>query len=175
MPEETNLTSRKLVRDLMTVGVPTCPPTTPLVDLVRLMLEKNWEAVVVLDGDEGHAIGYVGQDEIVKAYERDDARTLTAEQVMHEGVPEIPPDIPLTAAAQMMLDQHVRAFWMMHNAGGVTYPAAMITYRHLMRHLAAQSDDDLKDMGIAAARKAPLQQFIERRDAAKRAAESRRK
>ena len=151
----------------MTVGVPTCPPTTPLVDLVRLMLEKNWEAVVVLDGDEGHAIGYVGQDEIVKAYERDDARTLTAEQVMHEGVPEIPPDIPLTAAAQMMLDQHVRAFWMMHNAGGVTYPAAMITYRHLMRHLAAQSDDDLKDMGIAAARKAPLQQFIERRDAAK--------
>jgi predicted transcriptional regulator len=175
MPDETNLTERKLVRDLMTVGVPTCPPATPLVDLVRLMLEKNWEAVVVLDGDEGHAIGYVGQDEIVKAYERDDARALTAEQVMHEGVPEVPPDIPLTAAAQMMLDQHVRAFWMMHNASGVTYPAAMITYRHLMRHLAAQSDDDLKDMGIAAARQAPLQQFIERRDAARRAAESRRK
>jgi predicted transcriptional regulator len=175
MTQETNPSERKLVRDLMTVGVPTCPPTAPLVDLVRLMLEKNWEAVVVLDGDEGHAIGYVGQDEIVKAYERDDARTLMAEQVMHEGVPEIPPDIPLTAAAQMMLDQHVRAFWMMHNAGGVTYPAAMITYRHLMRHLAAQSNDDLKDMGIAAARQAPLQQFIERRDAAKRAAESRRK
>jgi predicted transcriptional regulator len=175
MPEEANLSDRKLVRDLMTVGVPTCSPTTLLVDLVRLMLEKNWEAVVVLDGDEGHAIGYVGQDEIVKAYERDDAHALTAEQVMHEGVPEIPPDIPLTAAAQMMLDLHVRAFWMMHNAGGVTYPAAMITYRHLMRHLAAQSEDDLKDMGIAAARQAPLQQFIERRDAARRAAESRRK
>ena len=53
MTDETNLTSRKLVRDLMTVGVPTCPPTTLLVELVRLMLEKNWEAVVVLDGDEG--------------------------------------------------------------------------------------------------------------------------
>lgn len=175
MTEETNLSERKLVRDLMTVGVPTCPPTAPLLDLVRLMLEKNWEAVVVLDGDEGHAIGYVGQAEIVKAYERDDARTLTAEQVMHENVPQIPADIPLSVAAQMMLDQRVRAFWIMHNAGGVTYPAAMITYRHLMRHLAAHSDDDLKDMGIAAARKAPLQQFIERRDAAKRAADSRRK
>src|SRR5512143_3173946 len=165
MANETNLTERKLVRDLMTVGVPTCPPHTPIVDLTRLMLEKNWEAVIVLDGEEGHAIGVVSQDELVKAYEREDARLL-----MVEDVPQIPPDIPLTVAAQMMLDQNVRAFFLMHNAAGVTYPAAMITYRHILRHLAAQSDDELKDMGIAAARKAPLEQFIERRDAAKQAA-----
>jgi len=175
MANETNVTERKLVRDLMTVGVPTCPPHTPIVDLVRLMLEKNWEAVIVLDGDEGHALGVVSQDELVKAYEREDARTLTAEQIMHEGVPQIPPDIPLTVAAQMMLDQKVRAFFLMHHAGGVVYPAAMITYRHILRHLAAQSNDELKDMGIAAARKAPLEQFIERRDAAKKAASSRKK
>jgi CBS domain-containing protein len=175
MSDEPNVTNRKLVRDLMTVGVPTCPPDTLLVDLVRLMLEKNWEAVVVLDGEEGHALGIVSQDELVKAYEREDAHTLKVEDIMREGVPQIPPDVPLTVAAQMMLDQHVRAFFLMHNAGGVTYPAAMITYRHLMRHLAAQSDDDLKDMGIAAARKAPLEQFIERRDAARRAADNRRK
>ena len=175
MANEANLSERKLVRDLMTVGVPTCPPQTPIVDLVRLMLEKNWEAVVVLDGEEGHALGVVGQDELVKAYEREDARTLTAEQIMHEGVPQIPPDIPLTVAAQMMLDQKVRALFLMHHAGGVVYPAAMITYRHILRYLAAQSNDELKDMGIAAARKAPLEQFIERRDAAKKAASSRKK
>jgi CBS domain-containing protein len=175
MTDEMNLSSRKLVRDLMTVGVPTCPPHTSIVELTRLMLEKNWEAVVVLDGDEGHAIGVVGQDELVKAYEREDVRTLTAEQVMHEGVPTIPPDVLLTVAAQMMVDQHVRAFFLMHNAGGIIYPAAYITYRHILRHLAAQSDDDLKDMGIAAARKAPLEQFIARRDAAKAAAQSRKK
>jgi CBS domain-containing protein len=175
MTDATNLTERKLVRDLMTVGVPTCPPQTPLVDLVRLMLEKNWEAIAVLDGEEGHAIGVVSQDEVVKAYQREDVRTLTAEQAMHEGVPTIPPDIPLAVAAQMMVDQHVRAFFLMHNAGGIIYPAAYITYRHIMRYLAAQTDDDLKDMGIAAARKAPLEQFIARRDAAKKAAESRKK
>ena len=167
--------TRKLVRDLMTVGVPTCPPATPLVDLTRLMLEKNWEAVIVLDDEEGHALGVVSQDELVKAYEREDARALTAEQVMREGVPQIPPDIPLAVATQMMIDQNVRAFFLMHNAAGVTYPAAMITYRHILRHLAAQSADDLKDMGIAAARQAPLEQFIARRDAAKKAAERRRK
>ena len=168
MIDEPNLTSRKLVRDLMTVGVPTCPPDTSIVDLTRLMLEKNWEAVIVLEGEEGQAVGVVSQDELVKAYEREGARTLTAEQIMHEGVPQIPPDIPLTVAAQMMLDQHVRAFFLMHNAAGVTYPAALITYRHILRHLAAQNADELQDMGIAAARKAPLEQFIERRDAARR-------
>ena len=72
MTDEMNQSERKLVRDLMTVGVPTCPPHTPIVDLTRLMLEKNWEAVVVLDGEEGHAIGVVGQDELMKAYERED-------------------------------------------------------------------------------------------------------
>ena len=166
--------SRKLVRDLMTVGVPTCPPDTPIVNLTRLMLEKNFEAVVVLDGEEGHALGVVSQTELVKAYQREDAHALTAENIMHEGVPEVPPDIPLEVAAQMMLDQNVRAFFLMHHAGGIVYPAAMITYRHLLRHLAAQSDDDLKDMGVAAARKAPLQQFIERRDAALKASQHKR-
>ncbi len=174
MANEANLTERKLVRDLMTVGVPTCPPDTLVVDLTRLLLEKNWEAVVVLDGEEGHALGVVGQDELVKAYEREDARTLTAEQIMREGVPQIPPDVPLTVAAQMMLDQNVRAFFLMHHAGGVVYPAGMITYRHILRHLAAQSDDELKDMGIAAARKAPLEQFIEKREAARKAAMKKR-
>jgi hypothetical protein len=43
-----------------------------------------------------------------------------------------------------------------------------------LRHLAAQSDDDLKDMGIAAARQSPLEQFIARRDAAKAAAAKKR-
>lgn len=169
-----HISSRKLVRDLMTVGVPTCPPDTPIVNLTRLMLEKNFEAVVVLDGEEGHALGVVSQTELVKAYQREDAHSLTAENIMHEGVPEVPPDIPLEVAAQMMLDQNVRAFFLMHHAGGIVYPAAMITYRHLLRHLAAQSDDDLKDMGVAAARKAPLEQFIERRDAALKASQHKR-
>ena len=175
MAEENDLTNRKLVRDLMTVGVPTCPPDTLIVDLTRLMLEKNWEAVIVLEGEEGHAVGVVSQDELVKAYEREDARSLMVEDVMREGVPQIPPDVPLAVAAQMMLDQNVRAFFLMHHAGGVVYPAAMITFRHILRHLAAQSEEELKDMGIAAARKAPLEQFIERRDAAKRAAEKHKK
>jgi len=73
------------------------PDALSELELTRLMLEKNWEAVIVLDGEEGHALGVVSQDELVKAYEREDARSLMVEDVMREGVPQIPPDIPLAA------------------------------------------------------------------------------
>ncbi len=160
---------RTLVRDLMTVGVQTCPPSTTVADVARLLLDNNLEAVVVLDV-EGHAAGIVSQDELVTAYARGEAGSLTAEQIMREGVPQAPPDIPLAAAAQMMRDQGLRVFFLMHNAGGIIYPAALISYRHFLRHLAARTEDELNDLGIAAARQSPLDVFIAKRDEARRQA-----
>lgn len=158
---------RQFVRDLMTVGVATCPPDTPIVEIARLLLDRDLEAIVVLD-HEGHAVGVVSQDELIQAYTREDRRSLTAGDVMRDGVPQLPPDLPLTAAAQMMRDQGVRAVFLMHHAGGISYPAATLSYRHLLRHLAAASDDDLTDLGIAAARQNPIEAFKQRRDAARR-------
>jgi CBS-domain-containing membrane protein len=160
------VSSRALVRDLMTVGVATCSPDALLSDVARLLLDKQLEAIVVLN-EEGHALGVVSQDDVVRAYTRENARDLHAEDVMSDGVPQVPPDIPLATAAQIMRDQKIRAVFLMHHAGGIEYPAAALTYRHLLRHLAAQGDDDLKDMGIAAARQAPLEVFKQRRDAAR--------
>jgi CBS domain-containing protein len=161
------MAERLLVRDLMTVGVATCPPDAPVADIARLLLDKDLEGLVVLDR-EGMAVGVVSQDELVRAYTRDDCRSLTAEAIMREGVPQIQPDIPLAAAAQLMQDQGVRILFLMHHAGGIEYPAAALSYRHILRHLAARSDDELRDLGIAAARQAPLDKFIQKRDAARR-------
>lgn len=163
------MAERKLVRDLMTVGVATCPPDAKLEAIARFMLEKDLESLVVLD-QEGHAIGIVSQDEVIKAYAYEDWRQLKAEDIMRDKVPQLPPDIPLTAAAQIMRDQRVRAVFLMHHAGGITYPAAVLTYRHLMRLIAAQDDSELADLGIKSARQAPLETFIEKREAARRRA-----
>jgi acetyl esterase/lipase len=54
------------------------------------------------------------------------------------------------------------------SAGGHLYPAAYISYRHILRHIAAKDEADLKDLGLAAARKSPIEQFIARRDEARR-------
>ncbi len=163
------MTEQKLVRDLMTVGVPTCKWDTPIVEIARFLVEHNVEEMVVL-GNEGEGVGVVGYEELVRAYGREDARSLTAEEVMREGVPEFPSDIPLTAAAQMMKDQGIRVAYMTHNSAGIIYPAAMISYRHIVRHLAAKDESELKDLGLAAERKSPIEQFIERRDEARRKA-----
>ena len=72
----------------MTVGVPTCKRDTPIGDIARFLLEQNVEAMCVLDA-EGHGIGVVGYEELVRAYGREDAQTLTAEDIMSEGVPEL--------------------------------------------------------------------------------------
>ena len=55
-----------MVRDIMTVGVPTCSPDFSIIELVEIMIEKSHESVVV-QNIEGHAIGYISREEIVKA------------------------------------------------------------------------------------------------------------
>ena len=169
------------VRDLMTVGVPTVAPETDARDIARFLLDHNLEEVVVLE--EGNNVGVVGYEELVKAYDKyyatwdpvsltEDAEekpvNLTAEDVMRPEIVSVPPDLPLTTAAQIMRDKGLRAVYLTHHAGGMEYPAAWLTYRHLVRHLAAQSEEDLKDLGIYAHRKSPIEIFIQRREDAKR-------
>ncbi len=153
-----------LVRDIMSVGVPTCPVETPLAELAKKMLEKDWEAVVVLESDQGHAVGFVSQREILQAYARSDYAQLTAEDLMAENIPTVPPEIPIMAAAQLMLDQGTRVVYITHHAGGIKYPAAWLTLKHLLRYL---TGDDLSDLGIRATREKPLDVFIRRREEAR--------
>lgn len=159
----------KLVRDLMTVGVPTCKTTTLVADIARFLIDNNAEEMVVL-GNEGEGVGVVGYEELVNAYHRENIRELTAEQVMREGVPELPSDIPLSVAAQMMRDKGVRVAYMNHNSAGIIYPAASISYRHILRHIAAKDESELKDLGLAAERKSPIDVFIERREESRKKA-----
>ncbi len=153
----------------MTVGVPTCKVNTPVVEIARFLIESNVEEMVIL-GEEGEGVGVCGYKELVNVYDREDARELTAEDVMSEGVPELPSDITLKLAAQLMKDRGIRVAYMNHNSAGIIYPAASISYKHLVRYLAAKDESELKDLGINAERKSPLEVFIERRDEARKQA-----
>ena len=159
----------KLVRDLMTVGVPTCKTTTNIVDIARYILEQGVEEMVVL-GVEGEGVGIVGYEQLIGAYNLENVKSLTAEEIMREGVPELPADISLGLAAQMMKDKNIRVAYMTHNSAGIIYPAALISYKHILRHLAANNDSELKDLGLAAERKSPIDTFLARRDEARRKA-----
>ena len=94
--------------------------------------------------------------------------------LMTVGVETCPPDTPLSAAAEIMLDQGVRTLFLMHHAGGIEYPAAQISYRHYLRAVVAQEDEDLRDLGILAKRQSPLEIFVQRRDEARKKSASKR-
>ena len=153
------------VRDLMTVGVFTCSPSTPLKEIARTILDRDLEEIVVLE--EGHNIGVVGQDELAQIYSREDWESLKAEDVLRPGIPTVPADIPISTAAQIMHDQKVRVLYLTHHASGVEYPAAFISYRHLIRHLAARDLEELNDLGIKAQRQSPIDVFIQKREQAR--------
>jgi CBS domain-containing protein len=157
----------KLVRDLMTVGVPTCRHNVSARGIARFLLEHHVEALCVLDA-EGHGIGVVGEQELVTAYGKENFDSSTAEDIMTEGVPELNADLPLAVAAQVMKDKGIRIAYMQHNSAGIIYPAAFISYRHILRHIAARDESELKDLGLAAERKLPIEQFMARRDEARR-------
>jgi CBS domain-containing protein len=180
-----------LVRDIMTIGVLTCQPETSIDNLARLMLDNCCEEIIVLE--EGHALGVVGQEELIKAYvnpihsgmfadiqrsgfldNRPDSLpnstkitslSLTARQIMREGVVQVPADIPVTAAVQLMIDNGVRTVFLMHHSNGIEYPAGYLSYWHVLRHLAAVEKNDLRDLGIYAERQSPIERFIQKRDA----------
>ncbi len=158
-----------LARDLMTVGVPTCKTSTALRDVARFLVDNNVEELVVLD-EEGHGVGVVGHEEIVAMAGAESAGDLVAENIMSESVTELPADLPIPAVAQLLKDKGVRVGYMLHNAAGITYPAAYLSYRHILRLLAARDESELVDLGLAAVRKSPVDQFIEKRDAARRKA-----
>ena len=120
----------KLVRDLMTVGVPTCKTSTPVLEVARFLLDKNLDELVVLN-DEGEAVGVCGLEHLVPLYGREDLAALTAEEAMSEGVPSLPADVPVAVAAQTMIDQGIRTAYMMHNSAGIIYPAGFISFRHI--------------------------------------------
>ena len=158
-----------LVRDLMKVGVPTCKTDTPVVEVARFLVENNAEEMVVL-GQEGEGVGVCGYRELIRSYARENIRDLQAEDIMTEGIPEIPPDIPLKLAAQIMQDKGLRVAYLNHNSAGIIYPAASISVKHLARNLAARDKADLKDLGLKAERKSPIEVFNERREEARKQA-----
>ena len=155
-----------LVRDLMKVGVVTCSPDTTLKQLARLILEHNVEDVVVLD--EGNAIGVVGQTDLVAAFPHPEFENRTVKDIMREELCQVPPDIPITTAVQIMQDQNARTIFMMHNSSGIEYPAASITYSHILRLISASNLGDLDNPRISAKRKSSIEVFIERREAARK-------
>ncbi len=155
-----------LVRDLMNVGVITCSTDTPVAEATRLLLDRDLESVLVLDLINSNAAGVFGRREAIRAYANlenaEDWQTLTVADVLHPDIIEVPPDIPATAVAQIMLDQDTRDIYMLHHAAGIGWPAAIFRFDEIVRYLSAETEEEIEAMGVHAPRKSAIEIFKER-------------
>ena len=146
--------------------------TLSVVDAAQLMRKHHVGDLVVVEEKNGrrHPVGIVTDRdivvEVVAAGVNPDA--LKVGDIMGPEVATVRESEGLFEALRYMRDKGVRVVFLMHNAAGIQYPAAALSYTHILRHLAAQSDAELQDLGTAAARKSPIETFIEKRDAARR-------
>lgn len=159
---------RKLVRDLMQIGVDTITPDLPIEEIARIILKKDLESIIVLNPEDGNAIGYVTRENLIRAFADENSREQSARNLMIENIPQIPPEMPLTIAAQMMLDNGTRIFYLMHHSAGISYPAAQITLSNIIQYLAADNEGEMSGLGFEAKRKTPVELFLEKRDTARK-------
>jgi CBS domain-containing protein len=99
--------SDKLVRDVMRRGVISCWADESLLDVAHRLREYSINAIFVLD-DSGRAEGVISQIDLARAYVQGEWQERSAEEIMTSSVVTVPPDIPLDAAVQIMLDNGIR-------------------------------------------------------------------
>jgi predicted transcriptional regulator len=105
----------------MKVGVTTCHLATPVRNISKISSENDLEAVIIISPEDEHAIGKITQVNVMSAFSNGSADLLTAMDIMQEEIEQVLPDIPVTTAAQMMLDKQLRIFFIMHHSGGLSY------------------------------------------------------
>ncbi|HEX9114929.1 MAG TPA: CBS domain-containing protein [Anaerolineae bacterium] len=159
------MTEQLLVRDVMRIGVPTCKLEDAVDAVAAQMLTENTTALVVLD-EEGHTAGWINERALADAYRRiveageGAAAALTAEQIMIGPAPELPVDVPLTAAIQLMADQGVDHLFFLHRAGGRAWPASVLSLRDAVRALAGP--EYIQQQGAGAPRPNAMDLFRQR-------------
>jgi len=126
----------KYVRDVMHRGVVTCQANTPLVSVAALMSEHNTGAVAVVD-PEGELVGIISRTDLVQAYLKPFSR-LCAEDIMTASVATIIPDIPVSAAVQIMLDRGVHQLIILHARPAPQRPVGILTMDDVVRDMASQ-------------------------------------
>lgn len=121
-----------LVRDVMTIGVPVCRETEiGGVVAARLAAQRPPAEVVVALDEAGMACGWASAAALAGHPDQ------PVSAILDEDIPQVPPDIPAAAAAQMMRDRGVTHAFLMHAWPGEPRPSAMLALTAIIARLEA--------------------------------------
>lgn len=126
----------KNVKDIMHVGLISCPLNTPIPDVARAMVKNNISAIIVTD-ETGHLAGLIARTELVVLYGYQEMWPhMTAEQVMVRNVATIAPEETAAKAAQEMNRlKFDRLIVTETTAGGKHKPVGVVSMTDIVRDM----------------------------------------
>lgn len=127
------------VRDAMHRGVISCRVDTPLEEIAQRLMEYQINALFVLD-QSGKACGVVSQTDLVRAYVQGGWSDLVAEDIMTPDVVTVVPDIPVTAAAQLMLDKDIHRLLIVQGGLIPDRPVGVLSMSDIVREMAQEGE-----------------------------------
>ncbi len=127
----------KLLRNIMTRGVVTVSINDTVMQIARLLTEKDISGVVVI-GDEGKAVGVISEMDIIKVIGIENWENKTAESIMTSNLETVEPTSRLIDAANMMNRKHVHRLLVLSERGiGMSQkPIGILSVRDIVREAA---------------------------------------
>jgi CBS domain-containing protein len=128
----------RFVRDVMSRSVMTCTPETTAREAARRMAEHHVNALVVVEEASGELEGIVSRTDLARAYDKD-VDAITIESLMSHDVETIIPDIPVSAAVMIMLDQNVDRLVIQHAKPAPQRPVGLLSLSDVIRDMAGEA------------------------------------
>jgi CBS domain-containing protein len=121
----------KTVGDLMHKGIIACRPDTPMTEVVRIVLDTDAHAIVVMD-DQNQAQGLLSDLDIIRLYGTDLSRH-TAREAMSDQVHTIEPGQLARLAAARMLEKGVQRLLVIETEQDPPRPVGIISANDLVK------------------------------------------
>lgn len=128
----------KYVRDVMSRSVLTCTPEMTVREAARRMAEHHVNALVVVEEASGELEGIVSRSDLARIYDKDYDAT-KVESVMSQDVETIIPDIPVSAAVLIMLDNNIDRLIIMHAKPAPQRPVGILSLSDIVSDMAGEA------------------------------------
>ena len=136
----------KLVRDWMHRDVITCHPETPIMEVARIMDDRDISALVVVN-DSGDAVGVISRTDLVNArfiqpYLKHWVG-MSAEHLMTKSVIGISPEATIDEAAKKIRENKIHRLIVTEESSGRVRPIGILSVTDLAKHVSElQTSED---------------------------------
>lgn len=125
------------VKDVMSRELITCVAGTPIVQVMRRLIDHSIHAIVVVD-EAGYAIGIVSQTDVLQVQYQlagPEGGCITAGEIMSPHVITCSADTPLIDAVTLMTRNHIHRLVVSKGNSQQVYPLGIVSMTDLIRYV----------------------------------------